>query len=136
MRYKAEWLYGKVGEDKIIRDFIKEGFKSIVPNDIYCLYDVVVEGYKMEIKTRRTPIQKYDTTIIPVHKLKCDIDFFIFNFIDGVYYCDRDDVKRCKIIPIKRCDRNETVLHYSIPINTLKSIKNLYDIIRKNGLLQ
>lgn len=130
-RQSSEWCFGKEGENKVINEFVNNGFKYVIPKSAYSLYDVIIEGYTIEIKTRRNTMRRYDTTIIPKHKLKCNIDFFVFNFLDGIYYCDKDDVMKSDIVPIKRNDRDEIVLHYSININKLKPINKLYDIIRK-----
>lgn len=82
-------------------------------------------GKKIEMKSRRVRYNDFPTTIIPVHKCKNvnAPNLFVFQFIDGVYYIEYDEIKfndyEIKNIVSNRQNKFENKPHYFIPIQNL-----------------
>lgn len=92
----------------------------------FCNYDFEgLTGNKIEMKSRRNKYRDFPTTIIPVHKCinQNSPNIFVFQFTDGIYYIAYDENKfndyEMKTIVSNRADKNESKLHYFIPIDDL-----------------
>lgn len=126
--------FGMAQEDDIlplIKEYWKDEPNIIKTKNKYCIYDFISDnGTTWELKSRRNHKDKYPTTIIPCHKLnnKSVNQYYIFNFIDGLYYIkyDIELFKTFKVKPVKyeRIGGNpNAVPHYEIPVDLLTEIK-------------
>lgn len=99
-------------------------------NDEYCKFDYEGTTIKRryEVKSRTTPKYKYNTTIIPVHKITKETTknglYLIFNFTDKCSYIIYDETLfktfKTKMMKIWRDGKYDNpCLHYEIPVNIL-----------------
>lgn len=89
-------------------------------------------GTYYEVKTRNNNYNKYPTTMVGYNKIQfaervCRPVYFIFNFLDGVYYYEYtiDKLDELEIKRGGRCDRGkaEYKTYCYIPINKLIKIE-------------
>lgn len=94
------YQFGIDNEDKLIilfNDFFNCKFCK---GDKYSTYDFYSDEKILELKSRRCNKDKYDTTFINYNKIKNigkykelnKVIYFIFNYIDGIYYIKYDPV--------------------------------------------
>ena len=125
--------FGFESESQTI-DLLKEYFKDdklMKTEDRYCGYDFYSENKRIELKTRRNTSFKFDTTILPIKKLKGVSSFngtyyFVFKFTNGLFYIKYDEsvFKNFKTEMKQRRDRGiiESDMYVMIPIENLTEI--------------
>lgn len=125
MSYKNDYEFGINQESKIL-DIIKSHFKDdnvIKTIERYSKYDFIGNNI-YELKSRNNKYDAYPTTLITNDKIiNTDKDlYFIFNFIDGVYYIKYDEIKfknylTTKFVRKQRIDyKDREQLHIFVPI--------------------
>jgi hypothetical protein len=133
--FKDDLKYGLDREDEVNLKLIKQFEEDIkntkeLYNNPYYKYDYegMVSGTRYELKCRKNEKYKYNTTIIPCHKinkLTTEKDlYFVFNFTNGITYIKYDknlfDTFKIKTIKIFRAGKYDPPTdHYEIPINLL-----------------
>jgi len=103
-------------------------------NDDYYPYDFESDSAtSWEVKSRRITKNRYDTTIIPVHKVRKvgTPQYFIFNFTDACSYIKYDktlfDTFGTRMIAVARFGGNPNpVNHYEIPTRFLTDMLRVY----------
>ena len=136
--FKEDKDFGDKKEDEVIvkvRNHFTEEV-GIEKTDNYCVYDYESRsGNTWEVKSRRVKKDKYDTTIIPVSKVRntSKRQFFVFNFLDTCSYIeyDKEVFKEFTIAPVRvyRAGINDKPRdHFFIPIDMLEDlcITNIY----------
>ena len=108
--------------------------KELYQDDFYPYdFEGTTNGTAIEMKSRRVKKYYYDTTILPVHKVrKTDkTQLFIFNFTDNCSYIKYDEALfktfKQKDITTERfgsIDRPKP--HYLIPVRLLTDLINVY----------
>jgi len=132
---KNDLEFGLSKEDKVINtlaiyfDDDIQSSKSLGLGN-YCPYDAVSTHTKYEIKSRRCSYKQYNTTIVPVHKVRNITDrlIFVFHFTDGLYYIVYDDglFKTFEIRELKIWRQgiyDKPTDHFYIPIDKLIKIE-------------
>ena len=137
MRSKKNDLKFGMAREVEVLEICKKYFKddSIkntkeIYNDEYCVYDYEGEdGTTYEVKSRRNKKNAYDTTLLPVHKIrKTDSkQNFIINFTDACCYIAYDEAlfKTFYIGNVfysRQGAANNPVPHYHIPVSKLITI--------------
>ena len=128
--YKADVAYGLHNEPIVIHQLSQHFNEPIEKtSDRYCQYDAFSSTTKYEIKSRRCKSTTYDTTIVPVHKVKNINDrlVLVFHFTDGLFYIVYDQqvfdkFEKRNITAYHEGISNSPVLHYFIPIKDLIQI--------------
>ena len=121
----------------ILRNFFKDDIRKT--SGKFNEFDFVGDNTFYELKTRTNNYNKYPTTIIGFNKIK-SIDgkstnkdtkfYFVFKFIDGIYYYEYNINDKFEVKKGGRNDRfdykgnriNEYKDYYYIPIDKLISI--------------
>ena len=89
----ADVAFGEQGEIKILPK-LKRHFNdaSITKTSAkYCPLDFTSEcGTIYELKSRRIRKNAYPTTLLPLHKVRSDDQYFLFSFLDGDCYIKYD----------------------------------------------
>tara|TARA_R110002124_G_scaffold5940_1_gene36889 strand:+ start:496 stop:996 length:501 start_codon:yes stop_codon:yes gene_type:complete len=137
MRSKKNDLKFGIAREIEVLDICRKYFKddSIkntkeIYNDEYCVYDYEGEnGTSYEVKSRRNTKSKYETTLIPVHKIRKtdNKQNFVFNFTDACCYITYDEALfKTFVIGNVYCSRQgdttKGVPHYHIPVGKLITI--------------
>jgi hypothetical protein len=129
-KFITDYHFGIQNEIKIL-PIIKEYFKddSIIRLDKNNIFDYKGDNKFIELKSRNNEYNKYPTTMIGYNKilksleLKEDV-FYLFNFIDGLYYWKFNKNYKINIQRGGRSDRGKA--EYSnyafIPIELLTKI--------------
>jgi hypothetical protein len=90
--FKNSFEFGRYFQTELLdllRDFFRD--HTIIETDKYNVHDYKGEKVSIELKTRRFPIWKYDTTLLPANKIRNDLDegidqYFFFKFTDKIGY--------------------------------------------------
>ena len=98
-------------------------------DEVYSIFDYKGDNKYIELKTRFNSYNKYPTTMIGLNKFeyasinKEDI-YFVFKYIDGIYYYKYDKNDKFEIKNGGRCDRGrfEYKQYVFIPIEKLSKI--------------
>ncbi len=124
----SDLVFGKLKEIEIKE--ILEGYfnTTLQTTSKYNLIDFQNDDIYIELKSRRNTYSKYNSTIIGSNKIeyakslnkkKC---YFVFNFLDGLYYIEYsnifDSFDLCEEY-IYRDGRKEMKINYHIPIECL-----------------
>jgi hypothetical protein len=127
----ADLAFGLPREDPVLEKlrihFEEEIAKSTYQ---YAPHDGFSKTTEYEIKSRRNRYNQYPTTIVPVSKvrdMKRDRLVFVFNFTDGLYYCeyDKDRFAKYNIKMVEAVRKRGGVVgktiepHFEIPIKEL-----------------
>lgn len=131
MSYQQDYLFGKKEENKIlpiITSYFNE--EILINNERYSTFDFESDSTIYELKSRHVNHKTYPTTIIAKDKIKEQDKkyIFLFNFKDGLYYIEYDNVlfNQFELKPFKRNDRIDKIEkpkeYYFIPIEYLKLI--------------
>lgn len=127
----SDLVFGKLKEIEIKE--ILEGYfnTTLQTTSKYNLIDFQNDDMYIELKSRRNTYSQYNTTIIGSNKIeyakslnkkKC---YFVFCFIDGLYYIEYsnifDSFDLCEEY-ILRDNKKEMKINYHIPICLLKKI--------------
>lgn len=128
----ADIFFGVSAEEKVINKlsvYLKDDIvkTSELYDDPFKRWDAesLKDQTKYEIKTRRNALNKYPTTIIPVHKTEVGGRIvFVFNFTDKLSYIVYDEQRfseyEVKDIRAVRRGGHYTLLpHYCIPVKDL-----------------
>jgi hypothetical protein len=129
---KADLRFGVSAEEQVINR-LNVAFKDDIVGTKELYQDPqkrwdaesMIDKTKYEIKTRRNTLNKYPTTIIPVHKTEVGGRIvFVFNFTDKlsyiVYDAQRFSEYEIKDIRAVRKGGHYTLLpHYCIPVGDL-----------------
>lgn len=132
--FKKDYQFGKQNESEIlpiIKDFFDDDIKQI--NYMYSTYDFRGNKGNYELKSRNNKLNDYKTTLIGKNKIdkmiKYNTDsYFLFKYIDGLYYIKYDDNEfkkfKCQnFVRNKREDFNDIEQkYYFIPIEKLNLI--------------
>ena len=131
--FKKDYNFGKQNEIQLLKQL--QGFfkdTTIESLDNYNAFDFKGEKKYIELKSRHNTYDKYETTMIGCNKLDQarvydDLGyeiFFVFNFIDGIYYWKY--IKDNKLSKKRggRSDRGRPEIkdYYYIPINYLQKL--------------
>jgi len=128
--YENDVAYGLQNQPVVVKQLSKHFNESITSTvHRYCQYDAFSPTTKYEIKSRRCKSSTYDTTIVPVHKVK-GIDerlVFVFHFTNGLFYIvyDKevfDKFEKRNVTTYREGIENLPVLHYFIPVKELIEI--------------
>jgi hypothetical protein len=133
--FKNDYAFGLEQESELLpklNTYFKEEFKKTASQ--YAPFDFTNDKKLfLELKSRTITFKRYTTTICPVHKLKkLKADeklILVFNFTDGVYYCNYDPELWSTYKISLRKPNNRTDIkdlptpHYEIPITDLIEIK-------------
>ena len=132
--------FGEKNENDFFNLLKHNGIVNITQTDKYCYYDYKIKlGDKIiyiELKSRKTSKEQYDTTILAKNKLdyykeipkRNKVFYGIFGFMtenkEMEYYYIKYDEGLFNSYQKQVIFNKE---HYNIPITDLKEIKNLYD---------
>jgi hypothetical protein len=122
-----DYQYGRQKECEILNKMNEYFHDNITQTEArYDAKDYVGDKYRYEVKSRRINYNQYPTTIIPTDKVMDNI-YFLFNFIDGLYYIryNKEVFSKFKIDYFHRRDggqNNKNKLYFYIPINELTQI--------------
>ena len=128
--FKKDYSFGVKKEIELL-PIIKNYFNddSIIQLDRFNIFDFKGDNKYIELKSRNNNYNKYPTTMIGYNKIKKSLElnediYFIFNFVDGLYYYKFDKNIQLEIKQGGRCDRGikEIKDYYYIPIELLKKI--------------
>lgn len=132
MSEKNNDIFYGLDQEKKTLEILKLYFKdeNIIKNNRFSIIDFESDSKLIELKSRRVKYNQYPTTIVGINKIeqfkksnkKC---YFIFNFIDGLYYIEYSsnfDKYLIKNEYIIRDGIKEYKKNCHIPINDLKKI--------------
>jgi len=132
MSEKNNDIFYGLDQEKKTLEILKLYFKdeNIIKNNRFSIIDFESDSKLIELKSRRVKYNQYLTTIVGLNKIeqfkksnkKC---YFIFNFIDGLYYIEYSsnfDKYLIKNEYIIRDGIKEYKKNCHIPINDLKKI--------------
>jgi hypothetical protein len=117
---------GDIGEHYIlpkIQNFFDSSIQKTTGNAKYDYYDA--NGVLYELKTRRCNKTRYETTLLPKHKIiEGKNQVFIFNFLDKISYIRYDKEVFDKfelqhLIDGRYNIERESVSHFLIPVSLL-----------------
>jgi len=142
--FKNDLAFGLAKELEVV-DLLKMNFDGEVDikntkdlyDDEYYPYDYegLTTGITFELKSRRVKKYQYDTTIIPVNKIRDNQippQMFIFNFTDNCSYIEYDKEKFSKYrignVSTTRFGKVDLPKpHYFIPVNHLTDLIQIYE---------
>jgi hypothetical protein len=131
--YEDEYLFGLKKETEL-KDIIQIYFNTTELRKLskFHPFDYKTSNCFFEIKTRRTRLNDFPTTLIGYNKFvfaealqNFENCYFIFQFIDGLYYYkyEKNDINIYEQKHIYRRDRNETTSKYHMLIPNEKLTK-------------
>ena len=131
--FKKDYNFGKLNEIKLLntlQTFFNDS--EIESLDNYNSFDFKGRNKFIELKSRNNTYDKYPTTMIGCNKLNdarnydnLNFDvYFVFNFIDGIYYWKFTPENKLVKQKGGRVDRgkNEIKDYYYIPITNLSKL--------------
>ena len=128
--FKKDYSFGLQKEVEllpILRKFFNDD--TIIQLDRHNVFDYKGDNKYIELKSRNSNYNRYQTTMIGYNKIKKALElnedvYFVFNFRDGLYYYKFDRDKELEIKQGGRFDRGipEIKDYYFIPIEILKEI--------------
>ena len=129
---QQDLIFG-LDQEKIVLPILEKYFNDKIQHtkDKYSKFDFQGEKFKYELKSRKIKHNQYKTALLGYNKKPDDTQeqYFIFNYIDGIYYIKYEDtlfnsfdVKDFQ--RNKRIDYNDTLKpHYFIPYEKLTKIE-------------
>ena len=133
MSKSADVCFGSSCESDLFQD-IKNRFGADVVKSAnkYAVYDFGNDDVFIEVKSRRTPKNRYPDTMIGYNKIRYFLDnpnkksYCVFNFTDGAYYVEvnQETVYDFRIGSGGRRDRghDEIKQYYFIPVKLLSPL--------------
>jgi hypothetical protein len=141
--FKNDLAFGLAKELEVV-DLLKMNFDEEVDikntkdlyNDEFYPYDYegLTTGMTFELKSRRVKKYQYDTTIVPVSKIRDNQippQMFVFNFTDNCSYIryDKERFSKYKIANVSTHRFGKVDLpkpHYFIPVDDLTDLIQIY----------
>lgn len=88
VNFENDYKFGEMQEEAI-KPKLEAKFGELVQTDRWAKYDFINDRYNIEVKSRKCKYNAYQTTLLTCNKIVKESGkklYFIFNFIDGIYY--------------------------------------------------